>query len=422
MTQAQKLPITRLAFFDNLRSLMVVLVLIFHSGASYGSMVTFWPFHEAKPTEFVDIIMILLDTFMMGILFFIAGYFALPSLQKKGGKRFLGSKFKRLGIPWLIVTILVLPILDYIHYYVQSVESGLSVRNYATHWQLSMKKISELHVGLLDMSQYLDMTEQFYQRYMWFPSLLLLFFILFWLFFEAKTKWMTASERSTSEETTSNQSIYLALSVIGLVTVLLFTLVKFFFSLEPTDMLWFSLGNIFQFQLAKLVFYAPYFVLGVYAYSKKWFTNGRDIGRPLVWGLVCFLLMIANMLIARNLTRSNEPSMWLQLAFVLLYPIWTLSFLGMFTAYAVRRWNLATTLNRKLADNSYNMYLVHYVIVMTLPLLLSTWIAPTLVKFGVVALITIGLSYGISRYILKPYPRWTVIAIVLLFLVLMVIA
>jgi peptidoglycan/LPS O-acetylase OafA/YrhL len=59
----------RLVFFDNLRYLMILLVLIFHSGASYGSMVAFWPFHDANPTELIDIIMILFDVFMMTILF-----------------------------------------------------------------------------------------------------------------------------------------------------------------------------------------------------------------------------------------------------------------------------------------------------------------------------------------------------------------
>ena len=365
----------RLVFFDNLRYLMILLVLIFHSGASYGSMVAFWPFHDANPTELIDIIMILFDVFTMTILFFIAGYFSLPSLQKKGGRRFLEGKFKRLGIPWLVVVVLVLPVLDYIHTYTQSVDSGLQPRGYATHWWLSMKRIAELRVGWMNMSEYLDMTEHFYQRYMWFLSLLLLFFVAFWLLYEVRKKWATVSERSVREGTTSNRCIYVTLSLFGLLTVLLFASVKFFItSPDPSDM--------------------------------GWFSNGKDFGRPWVWGLICFLLMVATMLVARSMSRAAEPSLGLQFAFVVLYPIWTLSFLGVFTAFAVRRWNRSTPFNRELAANSYNMYLVHYVFVMTLPLLLSNWSdGPVLVKFGIVALLTVLLSYGISRYIVKPYPR-----------------
>jgi hypothetical protein len=59
------------------------------------------------------------------------------------------------------------------------------------------------------------------------------------------------------------------------------------------------------------------------------------------------------------------------------------------------------------------MYLVHYVFVMTLPLLLSAWVGgPVLVKFGIVALATLLLSYGISKYAIKPYPRFVVIGLV----------
>jgi glucan biosynthesis protein C len=89
LNQTKSATANRILFFDNLRYLMVLLVLIFHSSASYSEMVAFWPLHEMNTSHLLDIIVILLDVFMMIILFFIAGYFALPSLQKKGGWRFL---------------------------------------------------------------------------------------------------------------------------------------------------------------------------------------------------------------------------------------------------------------------------------------------------------------------------------------------
>jgi glucan biosynthesis protein C len=405
----------RLVFFDNLRYLMVLLVLVFHSGASYGSIVAFWPYHDPNPTEVVDLLLMILDVFMMSILFFISGYFALPSLQKKGGRRFLGDRFKRLGIPWLVVTILVLPVLDYIHYYTQSISKGVSPRNYGTHLWLSIKKIAEFHVGPMRMSEYLDMTEHYYQRYLWFLPLLLLFSIVFWLLNKGREKWGRVSERPIREETASNRSVYRALVWVGLLSILLFAMIKSLLSspADPFDMAWFSLGNLVQFETAKLAFYIPYFGLGVYAYSRKWFTSGKDLGRAWIWGLICFFLMVVNMLVGRSMSRAAEPSIGLQLAFVVLYPLWTLSFLGTFTAFASRRWNHAGPLGRELGANSYNMYLVHYVFVMTLPLLLSAWVGgPVLVKFGIVALATILLSLGISKYVVKPYPRLVVIGLV----------
>jgi len=414
MSQTSSTQTERLVFLDNLRYLMVLLVLVFHSGASYGTMVGFWPFHEANPTEWVDIIMILLDAFMMSLLFFIAGYFCLPSLQKRAGWRFLVDKFKRLGIPWLVVITLVLPVLDYVHYSARSVDSVLQRRGYALHWWLSMKRIAEFHVGPMRMSEYLDMTEHFYQRYMWFLSLLLLFFVISWLLYKVDRRWRRTSGRPATSQAPSGKAVLIALLAVGILTVLLFAPIYFGISPDPMGIVgsWFSVGNLIQFQPAKLVFYASYFGLGIYAYSNKWFTGGANLGRPWTWGTICLLLMVANMLVARTVTRAAAPSVGLHLAFVVLYPFWTLSFLCLFTAFASKHWHRAGSLGRGLATNSYNMYLVHYVFVMILPPLLGRWTGgPTMGKFGVVAMLSILLSYGVSRYILKPYPRLVVVAL-----------
>ena len=409
-------PEDRIIFLDNLRYLMVLLVLVFHAGASYGSMVAFWPYHDPHPTEFVDILMLLFDVFMMSLLFFIAGYFALPSLQKRGGRHFLVEKLKHLGAPWLIVTFLVLPVLDYVHYYSQTSGNELVPRGYGVHWWLSVKQFTEFHTGRLHMSEYLDMTQHFYQRYMWFLSLLLLFSVLFWLLYEARKKW-----GPVQRETTSGAPVYRVLAIVGLLNVLLFALIKFTLSspADPFDMVWFSLGNLVQCEVAKLAFYIPYFGLGVYACANKWFTSGKDWGRPWVWGLICFVLMVVNMLVGRSITRTSEPSLVLQMAFVVLYPLWTLSFLGMFTAFASRRWNHASRLGKELAANSYTMYLAHYVLVMTLPLLLDAWVGgPALAKFTIVAVSTIVLSYILSKYVIQRFPRWVMLGLVSLNLVL----
>ena len=186
-------------------------------------------------------------------------------------------------------------------------------------------------------------------------------------------------------------------------------------------MVWFSLGNIFQFEFAKLAFYVPCFGLGVYARSRKWFTEGCDIGRPGVWGWIVFVLLVLNMFVGRAMTRSLEPSWILQIAFLVLYPLWTLSFLGFFVSFAAKRWNASSRFNRELASNSYDMYLAHYVFVMTLPLLLSGWVGGNvLVKFGLVSITTIILSYLVSRYMIQLRPRLLVAGMISLNLLLVV--
>jgi len=414
----------RQPFLDNLRTLMVLLVLIFHSGAGYGSAVSFWPFHEENPSRTIDLLMLLMDMFMMSILFFIAGYFTLPSLTKHGTRLFLLRKLKRLGLPWLMVTFLLLPILDHIHYFRDAMSRGLPIRGYAEHWFLSMKRFAGFDVGWMTMSGYLDMTQHFYQRYMWFISLLFFFFAAFALLRAGKIKFTGKPGQGGGLDPPSQKSVLASLVLTGFLTILLFGLCKFFLYTDFLDKGWFSLGNIVQFQLGKLMLYICYFSLGIHACSRKWFMNagpirGREFGPYWVWGIGCLLLFGINMFFLLKLTGAETAVTGFQLGFVIFYPLWTLSFLGAFISFTARHWNRATRLNRHLAANSYNMYLVHYIFPMTLPLLLSSWAGgPAPVKFVIVSISTIILSYGVSRYLVKPFPRAPIIGLIALSLLL----
>ena len=89
----------RLLFFDNVRSLAVLLVVLFHAAISYSNVVPWWYVVDSSRSQLFDVFTAILAVFVMPVLFFVAGYFALPSLQHKGPTAFLKSKFKRLGIP-----------------------------------------------------------------------------------------------------------------------------------------------------------------------------------------------------------------------------------------------------------------------------------------------------------------------------------
>lgn len=55
---------------------------------------------------------------------------------------------------------------------------------------------------------------------------------------------------------------------------------------------------------------------------------------------------------------------------------------------------------------------LRYAFAMTLPLLLSGWTGvPSLAKCGVAALAILLLSFGISKYVLKPFPHLVVIGL-----------
>jgi surface polysaccharide O-acyltransferase-like enzyme len=377
-----KLSADRLPFLDNLRSLMVVFVLIFHAGASYCAAVDFWPFHDTELSEGINLFLFLCDVFMMPVLFFIAGYFALPSFRKHGASKFMAGKLVRLGLPWLVITLLLLPALDYVHY----VRNAADALAFPQFWLLAVKKIAEVRFGWIDMSRYLNMTENFYQRYMWYESLLLAMFAVFALLRRAGARLPKPSKAK-------------AAAAVAAVMFALFTLARFTYP-QFMDSGWFSFGNIIQFQLGKLAIYAACFTLGVFGFKGEWFKDKDGIGRPWIWLIVCSCLFGATMLVLKNVPASDNPAFGWKLGFCALYPLWTLSFAALFVSAAQRRLRRTNAFSGSIARNSYKMCLVHYIVPYLLPLALANTALPVLVKFGVAAVTTLVFSYGVSRFAL----------------------
>jgi hypothetical protein len=99
------------ASFDYLRAFIVLLVLLHHSVLAYAVM---WP---AQPMTFAilpapivdlrrwagfDVVAIFNDTFFMALMFLLSGLFVWPSLERKGGAKFLRDRLLRLGVPFAV--------------------------------------------------------------------------------------------------------------------------------------------------------------------------------------------------------------------------------------------------------------------------------------------------------------------------------
>ena len=125
-------------------------------------------------------------------------------------------------MPWLLVTVLVLPVLDYMHYKAQSSMYETPSMSFGTFWVLSMRKIAEFHFGWMEMTDYRNMTEHFYQRYVWFLSLLLLYFAMFAVVYGI-WRWRKPAHPRTGASTMTNLRLFL---YTGILTSLLFATVR----------------------------------------------------------------------------------------------------------------------------------------------------------------------------------------------------
>ncbi|MEW6644706.1 MAG: acyltransferase [Pseudomonadota bacterium] len=107
----------RLAFVDNIRWTMVLLVLSMHACDTYGPFGS-WYYREARPVGFPTALAFAtyqstLQAFFMALLFFVAGCFTVPSYDRKGFADFLRDRALRLGVPTLLYMLMIGPLTQY---------------------------------------------------------------------------------------------------------------------------------------------------------------------------------------------------------------------------------------------------------------------------------------------------------------------
>jgi glucan biosynthesis protein C len=397
-------PEGRLIFFDNLRYLFVLFVVVEHSAHAYdGSW--FWAAVDANSSLVAGWLSAFSDVFAMPLLFYIAGYFALPNIQKKGVAGFLKGKLKRLGIPWLVCIFCITPIFKFIYHFTR--DDSMLLQSYWSLW------LEEMHSALQFTVGFINSMSQFAQHYMWFLSLLLLFFLLFAFVFALKKDWVAGTGKTLQPKTASTGATLRHFFFISLATTLAsFVTVMLMMETAGRPEPWFMLGNVIQFRPSRLFFYLLYFGLGVATYRNNWLERGWFPGRLRVWAGALVLLMPA-FLVAYQLLRFGAPDLrelYGPIYFLILNFLCA-ACLGLSLSLGQRYWNKPSSFDRKLAANSYNIYLAHYPYVLTTQMLLLPLTAiPGALKFIMVAASSGLLSYASCNWLIGPHPRLAVAA------------
>ena len=385
----------RVYFFDNLRYFMVLMVVVLHSAGAYNQNAN-RPVKDQYSIVY-DAISLFLDVFLMPSLFFIAGYFALPSLHQKNTWEFIKSKLKRLGIPFLIGIIIFGPLRNYIWEYSRD-PYPVSLWE---HFLRIMNRASVLHLP---------------HYYLWFISLLLMFFILFALSHEAKEKLFPGSLRS--EEAIPSKAKVLSITMLFGIMMAFFGFLLQNFYMERE---WVILGNLVQFQVVRIALYILSFSMGVYAFNKRWFENRQAPGHFMVWAVFSVVLYV--LLIKTMITSMTNPMLYPMLQMALIQFLRTFLFLAVlfgFISFGVKYWDSASRANRLFAENSYNIYLLHLIIVFLAQLVLVKSIDGFIhLKFLIVCLVSISMSLLISRYAVARFPKAFIAGLVGLFIVLL---
>ena len=401
-------PANRILFFDHIRYLMVLLVVVLHSAASYSNFVPWWSVKEPhEDAVFFDIVLLLLDVFLMPILYFIAGYFAISSFQKRGGRRFLLRKLKRLGLPLLIGIPIIGPSFAYMYQYTRNGFSNDMA--FGRFWLDYMKGAGDFRIGMIPS------VDHFSHGHLWFISLLLFFFIIFTLY--------ASTHKSLGIDFTphpsghgSGTSVIVVLAVVGLISSMTTFVGNLCFASPENPDPWITIGNILQFQPAKVVSYILYFMMGIYAFYHHWFLKTTIPGHLAIWVLFCVLLIFCLLMAFQQLVLHFSLTMLL--LYLSIRSFLCIAVLVAVTLWSYRYWNQPSRVHARLAINSYHIYIVHFVIVIMMQLIMARWPEGSVfVKFAIVSSVSIVFSYLFSQYALRPFPRLSVMGLYTIFFI-----
>lgn len=336
-------PDKRLCFVDNLRTWMIVLVVLQHLAEVFGTLFLFMMLNQA---------------YFMGLLFLLSGYFTPGSFEHKGPGTFLRDRLLRLGLPTLLYAFIISPI-----------------GHLASRTQRSLAGNaagSPFSIGP-----------------MWFAVMLLIFDLAYlaWRMI-VKSKPERLAESTRPGLTFPKAALFtLALAVV---TYLLRIAIPY-----GTSLLGFP-------SLEYLPQYLGFFVIGVVAFRRDWL---RTV--PGSFGALGFALAVLATVILFPVALIGLHSAWIghgtwQSG---IFALWDSIFaVGMSLALITffRRFlDGGKKIDRFLSRHSFTVYVIHAPIIVSVMLAVRGVHAGVLPKFGLAAVISLPLCFLVAFVVQK---------------------
>ena len=360
----------RLPWIDHLRTCMIVLVVNMHACVTYSHVGDWYMMAEPEPTMAAKVPFIvwqgLLQSFFMGLLFFLAAYFASGSLARRGPGSFVRERLMRLGLPALLYMLLIHPF----------ILLGLNP------WSHDFGPPAAFYTGYLASGRFLGSSGP-----LWFAVALLLFSL-------ALAAWprLRPTAPAATPDPTAPSGRFLAgfALLLGLAT----------FAVRLVQ----PIGtNVLNLQLCFFVQYIAWFLAGLHAARHGWLVplaaspQARTAGRlALIGGPLAMLALLA-------VGAQNAPveaffggAHWQAFGLALWEQLTGLGLaLGLLVLFS-RRGNFDSPALRWLSDRSFGVYVLHSPVLVALAILFRSL---PYHLYGLVVLLTVtglAISYALA--------------------------
>jgi peptidoglycan/LPS O-acetylase OafA/YrhL len=373
-TAPQTASLSRLIFADNLRTALVILVVLHHLAVIYGANIGFYYVEPAYSQVLVLLLLVIFQllnqAYFMGFFFLISGYFTPGSFEHKGLSAFLKDRLIRLGIPLLAFMFVLNPLTFYVG--APHIDASLLAKGGITlplKWQDYIRFIGP---GPL-----------------WFVAMLLVFDFTYAAWRVATRNRPARSRKDSSLPNYRMIVVYvLALALASYLVRIVVPIATYVLSF-PT--------------LAYLPQYLSFFAIGIIAYRRNWLRTIPSRMGKLGFGVALVATLTLFPVALRGGADFLGGGFW-QSAF---YSLWDSTFavgmvLGLITLFR-RRFDYPSRLGRFLSQHSYAVFVIHIPVIVSLAVAMQGIHLEQLLKFGLAAIIGVPLCFG-AAYLVRKIP------------------
>lgn len=371
----------RLPFIDNLRWVMIIFVISMHAAVTYsghGSWYYNEPTHlnRAEDLAFLTY-QVFLQSFFMGLLFFVAGYFVPGAFDRKGAGRFLRDRGYRLGWPSLLYILVLHPITCY---YAAGIwgagdPNRSFFRSYARY--IGTGRVLSGNGPL------------------WFCIALLFFCCIY-------AAWRVLAPARTTG--TSPKSFPRTIAVTGFIALIAAAtfLVR----------LWWPNGtNFYNMQFCYFPQYIAFFIAGTLAYRHSWLTTiAKSTGKR--WGLTGLfggLAVWVTLIIISILTKPQPEAFgggwhWQSLAMSILESLAGTGISIGCLAFFREKFNAQGPRAAFFSVNAFAVYVFHPPVLIAITRLMGGWHGEALLKFLVATLLAVAATWFLPATVFRRIP------------------
>ncbi|HVU55538.1 MAG TPA: acyltransferase [Puia sp.] len=374
----------RLLYIDNLRWVMIMLVLSMHAAVTYSHLGSWYFMEDSKaslPETFTfATYQVFLQSFFMGFLFFIAGYFVPKAYDTKGAVKFLRDRAFRLGLPLLFFVFLLQPIAIYC----------IFLFDKQTPWN----SFGELYAGYIQKGSWMGGTGP-----LWFCEALLLFCLVYTLFRIIDRRLGISLLLHRLKTGFPRQSaIWIFIALITIATFLV-------------RIPWPNGTSFYNLQFCYFSQYVFFFAAGILAYRGDWLRKlpisaGRYWRRVgIIGGLI---LWIGGILLGGALKGDLAPYRggihWQSLVDCLRDQVSGVGISLFLLTWFRERFNRQGRWARLFSANAFAVYVFHTPVMIALSKVLIGLHWPLLVKFLLLTVLTILVTYTLSAGLFRRTP------------------